>query len=59
MELTVERIEPEHLFAYRWHPYAVEPGFDRIPLARRATAFRMNDEGWAAQLRNIAQYVAT
>jgi uncharacterized protein YndB with AHSA1/START domain len=36
----------------------VESGFDRIPLARRATAFRMNDQGWAEQITNIARYVA-
>jgi uncharacterized protein YndB with AHSA1/START domain len=27
-EITVERIEPERLFAFRWHPFAVEPGVD-------------------------------
>jgi len=36
----------------------VESGFDRIPLARRAEAFRMNDGGWAAQLENINRYVS-
>ena len=35
----------------------VESGFDQIPLARRATAFRENDQGWAEQLGNIARYV--
>jgi uncharacterized protein YndB with AHSA1/START domain len=37
----------------------VESGFDRIPLARRAKAFEMNDGGWAAQMENIARHVAT
>lgn len=27
-EATVETMEPEHLFAYRWHPYAVDPDVD-------------------------------
>ena len=36
----------------------VESGFERIPLARRAEAFRMNEGGWAAQLENIERYVA-
>ena len=36
----------------------VESGFDRIPLGRRAEAFRMNDQGWAGQIKNIARYVA-
>jgi len=36
----------------------IESGFDQIPPERRATAFRMNDEGWDEQLTNIARYVA-
>jgi uncharacterized protein YndB with AHSA1/START domain len=88
IDVLVERMDPEHLFSYRWHPYAidtkvdysnepttlvefrledvaggtkltvVESGFERIPLARRAEAFRMNDDGWAAQLENIERHVA-
>jgi uncharacterized protein YndB with AHSA1/START domain len=27
-EITVDRIEPETLFAFRWHPFAVERGVD-------------------------------
>lgn len=88
MEVLVERIEPERYFAYRWHPYAIDPktdyspepttlvefrleeaaegtvltivesGFDLIPLARRAEAFRMNENGWAEQVRNIDRHVS-
>jgi len=88
VDVTVERVEPEHLFSYRWHPYAIDPavdyasepttlvefrldevadgtrltvvesGFDQIPLARRAEAFRMNDGGWTEQLQNVERYVA-
>ena len=36
----------------------VESGFDRIPLARRAEAFRVNDGGWAGQIKNLEKYVA-
>jgi uncharacterized protein YndB with AHSA1/START domain len=87
MDLMIERIEPETYFAYRWHPYAIDPkvdysqepttlvefrleetddgtsltivesGFDRIPAARRAEAFRMNDQGWAGQAKRIERYV--
>lgn len=35
-----------------------ETGFDRIPLARRAEAFRMNEGGWEAQIRNLEKHVA-
>jgi uncharacterized protein YndB with AHSA1/START domain len=88
LEMLIERIQPERLFSYRWHPYAVdantdysaepttlvefrfeeadggtvltivESGFDRIPASRRAEAFRMNDGGWASQMKNIERYVA-
>ena len=36
----------------------IESGFDKIPLARRAEAFRMNDQGWAGQLKAIEKYVS-
>ena len=35
----------------------VESGFDRIPVARRAEAFRMNDNGWTGQIKQLAKYV--
>src|SRR6266571_4837792 len=35
----------------------VESGFDRIPLGRRAEAFRMNDNGWTGQIKQLAKYV--
>ncbi len=87
-EMVVDRVQPEDLFSYRWHPYAVGPavdyagepmtlvefrlaeiaggtqltvtesGFDRVPPARRAEAFRMNEQGWAGQLQNIQRYVS-
>src|SRR5260370_40727939 len=25
-EILIERMEPERLFSFRWHPFAVEPG---------------------------------
>lgn len=87
-EVVVQKLEPETLFSFTWHPYAVDPGhdysgetptlvefrlqpipggtrltvtesgFDRVPADRRAEAFRMNTEGWGAQLRNVETHVA-
>jgi uncharacterized protein YndB with AHSA1/START domain len=87
MDMTIERMEPERLFSWRWHPYAIDPkvdyskepttlvvfeleevaggtrlrivesGFDQIPLARRAEAFRMNSGGWVQQVENIRKHV--
>jgi uncharacterized protein YndB with AHSA1/START domain len=28
LELHVERIEPMHLFSYRWHPFALDTSYD-------------------------------
>ncbi|HUA90060.1 MAG TPA: SRPBCC family protein [Steroidobacteraceae bacterium] len=85
---VIQRIEPETLFSFTWHPYAIEPnvdyshetptlvefrlsptatgtllvvtetGFDHVPAARRDEAFRKNDGGWAAQMKNIEAHVA-
>ncbi|KAB0664037.1 vanillate O-demethylase oxidoreductase VanB [Oryzomonas japonica] len=27
-DITVERLEPEQLFSYRWHPYPADPAID-------------------------------
>ena len=35
----------------------VESGFDALPIARRAEAWRMNDEGWAIEMKNIERHV--
>ena len=35
-----------------------ESGFDKVPSGRRAEAFRMNDNGWAQQLKRIESHVA-
>jgi uncharacterized protein YndB with AHSA1/START domain len=86
-DFVVDRIEPERLFSFRWHPAAIEEGvdyskeettlvtfeletaeggtllrvtesgFDKIPLARRAKAFTMNEGGWEAQTRLVRKYV--
>ena len=35
-----------------------ESGFEKIPRERFADAFRMNEDGWTQQLKNIEDYVA-
>jgi uncharacterized protein YndB with AHSA1/START domain len=35
-----------------------ESGFDKIPLERRAQAFKSNDEGWTLQMQLIEKYLA-
>ena len=87
-EAVVEKMEPEKLFSFTWHPYGVDPnrdysretptlvefrlektatgtllvltesGFDKVPADRREEAYRMNEGGWAEQMKNIENYVA-
>jgi hypothetical protein len=35
-----------------------ESGFEKIPAGRRPEAFRMNEGGWAQQMKNIERHVA-
>ena len=35
-----------------------ESGFEKIPSDRRSQAFRMNEGGWAEQLKNIESHVS-
>ncbi len=28
MDLVIDRLEPERLFSYRWHPFAIDPAVD-------------------------------
>jgi uncharacterized protein YndB with AHSA1/START domain len=88
LDIVIERMEPEKLLSWRWHPAAidnsvdyshepttlvvfelkeaqdgtllsvVESGFDKVPAARRADAFRLNSGGWDQQMGNIAKHVA-
>src|SRR5580658_2178848 len=85
--ITIERMEPERVFSYRWHPHSMdssvdyskesttlvvfeltavpegtrltvtESGFDRIPAARRKSAFEANEGGWAVQVILIGKYL--
>jgi uncharacterized protein YndB with AHSA1/START domain len=86
-EAVIKEMQPEKLFSFTWHPYAVDPntdysgetptlvefrlqpsgqgtllvvtesGFDKIPAHRQIEALRMNDGGWAEQIRNIERHV--
>ncbi|TJZ73146.1 SRPBCC family protein [Chitiniphilus eburneus] len=89
-DVVIERVEPQHLLSYHWHPFAIDPnvdyelepptrvvftlqdvpgeatllkvvesGFDNVPPHRRMEAFRMNGQGWSAQMDNLSRYVST
>ncbi len=35
-----------------------ESGFDKLPDERRLEAYRMNDEGWVTQIKNIEEHLS-
>lgn len=43
MELHIERVDPERYFAYRWHPYAVEPHVDYSAEPTTLVEFRLDE----------------
>jgi uncharacterized protein YndB with AHSA1/START domain len=43
LEILVERIDPERLFSYRWHPYAVDPKVDYSKEPTTLVEFRLED----------------
>ena len=43
MSLLVETMTPEHLFSYRWHPYAVDPNVDYSAEPTTLVEFRLED----------------
>jgi uncharacterized protein YndB with AHSA1/START domain len=40
-EAIVERVEPERLFSFRWHPYAVDPKMDYSQEPQTLVEFRL------------------
>ncbi len=41
--IVVERIEPEMLFSYRWHPHAVDPAVDYSAEPMTLVEFQLED----------------
>ncbi|HEV7508611.1 MAG TPA: SRPBCC family protein [Thermoanaerobaculia bacterium] len=43
MEVDVERMEAEHLFSFRWHPYAIDPKIDYSQEPTTLVEFRLEE----------------
>src|SRR5437879_6964980 len=50
LEMVVERIDPERYFAYRWHPYAVDPGVDYSAAPTTLVEFKLEETGGGTEL---------
>lgn len=42
-DITVDRVEPMRLFAFRWHPYAVDPEVDYSGEPTTLVVFELKD----------------
>ncbi|MBT2342165.1 MULTISPECIES: SRPBCC family protein [Pseudomonas] len=42
-DVAVERVEPERVFAFRWHPYAIEPQVDYSQESETLVQFELED----------------
>jgi uncharacterized protein YndB with AHSA1/START domain len=43
LEIEIAALEPEHYFAYRWHPYAVEADVDYSSEPKTLVEFRLEE----------------
>ncbi len=44
-DVIVERVEPERLFSYRWHPFPIDPNIDYEKEQRTVVTFTLDDAG--------------
>jgi uncharacterized protein YndB with AHSA1/START domain len=45
LEVSVERMQPESFFSYRWHPYAIDPKVDYTKEPTTLVEFRLDESG--------------
>ena len=52
-EIVIDRIEPEQLLSYRWHPYAIDPKKDYSAEPMTLVELRLDDVGGGTRLTVI------
>lgn len=50
-EVSVKKLEPESLFAFAWHPYAIDPNVDYSREEPTLVEFRLEEKGGGTLLR--------
>lgn len=53
MDITVDRVEPEHLVSWRWHPNAIESGRDYSSEATTLVVFELEDADGGVLLKVV------
>lgn len=54
-DVVVERLEPETLFSFHWHPYAIEKDVDYSQETPTLVTFRLEAEGERATLVTVVE----
>ena len=49
-ELTIEKMEPERFFSFRWHPHAIERGVDYSTEPTTLVAFELAEAAGGIEL---------
>lgn len=52
-DVLIERMEPEHLLSFSWHPYAVDPAVDYSHETATLVTFTLEDAGAGTLLRLV------
>jgi uncharacterized protein YndB with AHSA1/START domain len=52
-EVLIERVEPERLLSWRWHPYAVDPAVDYFAEPTTLVVFELQDVEGGTLLRMV------
>ena len=55
VELRVEAVEPETLFSFRWHPFAVDSSFDSSKEEMTLVSFQLEDAPGGGVLLTITE----
>ncbi|MNY49199.1 hypothetical protein D3C86_1845940 [compost metagenome] len=53
MDVHVDRIEPQHLLSFRWHPYAIDPKRDYSQEPTTQVVFRLQELAEGTLLRLV------
>ena len=53
IDFAIERMEPEHTFAYRWHPYAIDKNTDYSAEPMTLVEFRLKSVSEGTELTVI------
>ncbi|WP_434562255.1 SRPBCC family protein [Pseudomonas sp. Z4-20] len=52
-DVAVERVEPERVFSFRWHPYAVDPQTDYSQESETQVQFELEDMNGGTLLKVV------